>query len=681
MRISSVIVLLTGLNVALLSALLYLHAASATRRAALEEVLRVRSTYNYDDLMPSIVYAKDDRADVIFRPVSDEKNRALSNCVNPHVQGVKERTAALLACLPLFREYKPSPKRANQQILGDVPSFVPRFGEAVAIVDYPFGTVKWKELYNSQLGRENVLNRLGFYRRRVAREQYDYDPQRGPDFEAPHMGIFNMSDYCNVHDILILAQPELALAKKFFVTDYHHMSLPRMFVMGAMGRDLMPKVSKNMPALNFHQRLYPLDFRANMFYFKKATFHNYHELGRHFGCWGQSYNHIPGHGGIVRKDLLTKYSAEWLERLGEGEKCRAQLSFFPEGYRMYVRSECQAFFRVLNSKKYEAAKRHTPIQFMMKAGYGVHRAAGVEILDLALEKKLREQYDNGGKCGEISQNQIAQKYIAEPVLYKGHKFDFRMYMLVSSVNPLKIYYHDGFLRVSLEKYDKASLQANMHMTNTELTKKIIKDCDKSGKTHNGMTAEEMRDFQMQTLEQLAEHLLATGQVSDPQWLDNYLRPEFKRAYLAAAKMIERRFFQSSDVFEMYGVDIIMDRDFRLYIIEVNASPMVVGTSSKKTALMKNMLTGLMDIVFAQQYSRTGRTLRYLQQHREDIGRAKKVGRHRARFEQLYRNHVDPQYQHMVDDNPWTVLYDGTLPGKYEKYLGLIDDECVDLIEK
>ena len=256
-----------------------------------------------------------------------------------------------------------------------------------------------------------------------------------------------------------------------------------------------------------------------------------------------------------------------------------------------------------------------------------------------------------------------------------------MYMLVSSVNPLKIYYHDGFLRVSLEKYDKASLQANMHMTNTELTKKIIKDCEKYGKTHNGMTAAEMRDFQMQTLEQLAEHLLASGQVTDPHWLDNYLRPEFKRAYLAAAKMIEERFYQSSDVFEMYGVDIIMDKDFRLYIIEVNASPMVVGTSSKKTALMKNMLTGLMDIVFAQQYSRTSRTLKYVQKHRADILKAKKAGKHRARFEQLYRNYVEPQYQHMVDNNPWTVLYDGSLDGKYEKYLGLVDNECVDLIDK
>lgn len=680
MRITNIVVLLTGLNIALLSMLIYMHISSTQKKAVLDDIIKIRSQYNYDDLMPNIVYSKDEKADVIFRPVNDEKNRQLSNCINPNVQGVKNRTEALMACLPLFKEYRPSSNKENKQILRDVPNFVPKFGEAAAIVDYPYNNVKWKELYNSQLSKENILNKLGFYKNKVTKEMYDYDPQKGPDFEYPNMGIFNMNDYCNIHDILIQSNPGLALTRKYFVTDYHHMSLPRMFVMGQMGQDLMPKISKNMPALNFYQKLYPIDYRANMFFFKKATFHNYHEIGRHFGCWGQSYNHIPGHGGIVRKDLLTKYSAMWLDKLKESEKCKAQLNYFPEGYRMYVRNECLQFFKIMNSKKYEQNKKHTPIQYMMKAGYGVHRGVGVEILDLELEKKLREQYDNGSKCGEISQNLIAQKYIADPILYKGHKFDFRMYMLVSSVNPMKIYYHDGFLRVSLEKYDKTSLQENMHKTNTELSKKIIKDCDKYGKKHNNMTAEEMRDFQMQTLEQLADHLYQTGQVKDPNWLENYLRPEFKRSYLAAAKMIEERYYKSSDVFEMYGVDLIMDKDFRLYIIEVNASPMVVGTSSKKTSLMKNMLTGLLNITFAQQYSRTSRTLKFLENNKTKIMKTDKLKKYRNEFNQLYRNYVEPEYQHMIDDNPWQVLYDGTIEGKYEKYIGLIDNECVDLIE-
>ena len=44
----------------------------------------------------------------------------------------------------------------------------------------------------------------------------------------------------------------------------------------------------------------------------------------------------------------------------------------------------------------------------MKVGHGVHRGAGVKILDLKLEKQYRDDYDNGKKCGINNINEIAQ---------------------------------------------------------------------------------------------------------------------------------------------------------------------------------------------------------------------------------------------------------------------------------
>ena len=139
---------------------------------------------------------------------------------------------------------------------------------------------------------------------------YDDNPMTEPDFVSPHMGIFNDRDYCHIHDILLLSNPKLA-HKKYFMTDYHQLSLVRMFVMNKQGKDLMPKFSKNMPKINWFQKLYKIDYRINMFFFKKGNFHENHEIKRNFNCYGQSYNHIPGHGGLVRKDLLTALGNEW----------------------------------------------------------------------------------------------------------------------------------------------------------------------------------------------------------------------------------------------------------------------------------------------------------------------------------------------------------------------------------
>ena len=50
-------------------------------------------------------------------------------------------------------------------------------------------------------------------------------------------------------------------------------------------------------------------------------------------------------------------------------------------------------------------------------------------------------------------------------------------MLISSTNPLTVFYHDGFLRVSLLRYNKNSTEKSVHFTNTALSKKIMANPD------------------------------------------------------------------------------------------------------------------------------------------------------------------------------------------------------------
>ena len=46
-------------------------------------------------------------------------------------------------------------------------------------------------------------------------------------------------------------------------------------------------------------------------------------------------------------------------------------------------------------------------------------------------------------------------------------------MYIASTDPLIMYYHDGFLRVSLLRFDKNSTEKSVHFTNTALSKKIF----------------------------------------------------------------------------------------------------------------------------------------------------------------------------------------------------------------
>jgi hypothetical protein len=69
---------------------------------------------------------------------------------------------------------------------------------------------------------------------------------------------------------------------------------------------------------------------------------------------------------------------------------------------------------------------------------------------------------------------VVQKYIRQPALYKGHKYDFRIYVLVLSVvEPMTILlYNDGLVRLASEKYTQGKniTESFIHLTNYSLNK-------------------------------------------------------------------------------------------------------------------------------------------------------------------------------------------------------------------
>merc|ERR1712048_1130794 len=83
--------------------------------------------------------------------------------------------------------------------------------------------------------------------------------------------------------------------------------------------------------------------------------------------------------------------------------------------------------------------------------------------------------EDDGKYEEISQRPgIAQAYISNPLLINGYKFDLRLYVVVTSFDPLRIYLNgEGLVRFATEKYSaEAGTLTNtmMHLTNYSINK-------------------------------------------------------------------------------------------------------------------------------------------------------------------------------------------------------------------
>lgn len=82
---------------------------------------------------------------------------------------------------------------------------------------------------------------------------------------------------------------------------------------------------------------------------------------------------------------------------------------------------------------------------------------------------------------------LASRYIMNPHLINGLKYDLRVYVLVTSFNPLKVYlYSDGLVRFATELYNidpKSMNHKYVHLTNFSINKKntakFVKNNDQS----------------------------------------------------------------------------------------------------------------------------------------------------------------------------------------------------------
>ena len=118
-------------------------------------------------------------------------------------------------------------------------------------------------------------------------------------------------------------------------------------------------------------------------------------------------------------------------------------------------------------------KKNQSIVYFRKVGAVAHAATGVFPVDAEEEKFIAKRYKNGELCGKINDNNLMQYYVHNPLLLNGKKFDFRIFMLIASVNPLIVYYHDGLLRVSLSDYNPDDSSKGSVMPNSNENDKII----------------------------------------------------------------------------------------------------------------------------------------------------------------------------------------------------------------
>ena len=160
---------------------------------------------------------------------------------------------------------------------------------------------------------------------------------------------------------------------------------------------------------------------------------------------------------------------------------------------------------------------------------------------------------------------LVQEYLTKPLLLGGTKFDMRVYMIISSVNPLMVWYHPGYLRRALAPYSADSGDPRAHLTNTHFQYKSKEFRFKNHLWPMYLLTEEQAKEQPATLRR---HLAEEG-ITGPHFVTSVLEPRMKRVLKFVALSARDKLHARRGAFQVFGMDFMVDAAFNVYLIEAN----------------------------------------------------------------------------------------------------------------
>ncbi|ORX42260.1 TTL-domain-containing protein, partial [Piromyces finnis] len=198
---------------------------------------------------------------------------------------------------------------------------------------------------------------------------------------------------------------------------------------------------------------------------------------------------------------------------------------------------------------------------------------------------------------DVRKNEIVTKYISNPLLINGKKFDLRFHVLVTGHNPLKIYVHsNGWAKVSSEKYDIDLDQLDnifKHVTNLYLNKK---------NKNNFKVKESVVSFEKIKKYLKKEYKLNFSEI-EKKVNDIIIKSIITMNHLEIKKENSMK-LKSNNIYDLYGVDIMIDENFKPWLIEININPTLAEESLTldRKKMLRQTLVDLFNIIGIVPYS-------------------------------------------------------------------------------
>ena len=281
----------------------------------------------------------------------------------------------------------------------------------------------------------------------------------------------------------------------------------------------------------------------------------------------QRTNHFIGAKNYSRKDFL-KVNIERARKVST--KSNQTFNIMPHTF--ILPKEYVDFLTVFS----ELEDKEGKLNYWILKPAAKSRGRGIELIN-AMEQVV------------YGEPMIIQRYLKNPFLLNGYKFDMRIYVLVTSVNPLEAFiYKEGFGRFgtqpfSLDPNDKANKY--IHLTNVSINKYNMEnyDCDGKDKVFGGSKV---------SLGTLRKTFIEDLQID---W-DLKIWEQVKQVCVKALVAAQNDIAHNPCCFDLYGFDVIIDEDLKSWLLEINSSPSLSCETMLDDLVKQRLIDDTIDLV-------------------------------------------------------------------------------------
>nr|XP_056721490.1 inactive polyglycylase TTLL10 [Euleptes europaea] len=271
-----------------------------------------------------------------------------------------------------------------------------------------------------------------------------------------------------------------------------------------------------------------------------------------------------------------------MRKISRNTKLLRMEDFFPETFRLDTKDERELFFAI-----------YTEPHIWICKPTGSNQGRGIfllktqeEIKNLQIKLQAIEDDPMYKKLPyKIPQARIVQRYIDRPLLLAGKKFDVRSYLLIACTVPYMLFFGHGYVRLTCLNYDPTSDDLTSHLTNQYVQKK------NPMYTH----VKEETVWRMDRFNSYINERFRHAKGLPKDWVFNNFTKRMKEIMLQCFLAVKSKLECKLGYFDLIGCDFLIDEDFKVWLLEMNANPALHTNCSALKNIIPTVVNETLDL--------------------------------------------------------------------------------------